>query len=71
MAETLFIIGFIIDIIGELILATSIIMVHGRVLEEKKIDKKVFRGIRREIKLGILAMIMIIIGSGMQFSTMF
>lgn len=70
MVTTPLLIGFIIDIIGELMLAASVIMVHSKVLEEKKIDKAVQKGIRLEMKLGILAILLIIIGSTIQVTQM-
>ena len=71
MANTLLLIGFIIDIIGELMLAATVIMVHSKVSKEGKIDKSVVSEIHHEKKLAIFAILLILIGSSLQMSTMF
>ena len=67
VAFNLFVLGFVIDILGELMLALSVIRVHKRLLEEKSVDKAVQKDIRLEMKLGILAIVLIVLGSGLQF----
>lgn len=71
MQPILFIIGFIIDAIGKIILGMAVIFVHGIVLKEKRIDKKVIKKMRSEKTLGLMGILLIIIGSGIQVYFMF
>jgi len=66
MQPILFILGFIIDALGKVLLGISVILVHGIVYKERKIDIKVLREIKIEKKLSILGIILIIIGSIIQ-----
>lgn len=66
MEPLLFIIGFIIDAIGKIVIGISVILVHGIVYKERKIDNKVLREMKIEKKLGFIGIILIIIGSIMQ-----
>ncbi|MBS3079854.1 hypothetical protein J4221_00110 [Candidatus Pacearchaeota archaeon] len=66
MQPTLFILGFIIDALGKVLLGISVILVHGIVYKERKIDIKVLREMKIEKKLSLLGIILIIIGSGIQ-----
>lgn len=55
-------IGFTLDIIGKVMIAFTVIMVHRRVWKEHKIDITVYREMRREQIIGVLGIILIIIG---------
>lgn len=55
-------IGLTLDTLGKVILGITVLMVHWRILEERKIDIDVLRAMRREQILGILAILLIIIG---------
>lgn len=54
--------GFTLDLFGKLLVSFTAIMVHHRVQQEHKIDKAVFRSMRREQALGILGMILMFAG---------
>tara|TARA_Y100000310_G_C20546016_1_gene745600 strand:+ start:862 stop:1068 length:207 start_codon:yes stop_codon:yes gene_type:complete len=55
-------IGLTLDTIGTLILAILVIAVHGKVLKEGKIDKKVIKEIGVEMRFGWFAIVLIGIG---------
>ena len=59
-------IGMVIDTVGKLLVSFTAIMVHHRVLGEHKIDEEVFREMKREQKLGIMGVSLIVIGSGLE-----
>ena len=59
-------IGFTIEVIGKLMVAFTAIMVHHRMLSEHRIDKRVFRTMKREQVVGVSGAIFIIIGYFMQ-----
>ncbi|KKU81985.1 MAG: hypothetical protein UY09_C0025G0002 [Parcubacteria group bacterium GW2011_GWA2_47_8] len=48
------------DIIGKVIIAYTALAVHHRVWKEHKIDKMVFRIMRRERVIGILGMVLMV-----------
>ena len=54
--------GETIKVIGELLIALTVLRVHHRVLHEHKVDKKVFNEMRVEQILGIIGAAMIAIG---------
>jgi len=55
----LFVIGDLLGVIGEILLAYTVVRVHHRILEDKKIDKKVLSSISHEQVLAGVAMILI------------
>ena len=55
-------IGFILDIIGKVMIAFTALMVHHRFSVEHKVDEKVFAVMRREKIIGILGIILMIVG---------
>ncbi|MBI2233291.1 MAG: hypothetical protein HYU56_05190 [Candidatus Aenigmarchaeota archaeon] len=55
-------IALTIEIIGELLIAVSVLLVHGRVSSEKKIDKHAFREMKKE-KYIVIAGIALILAS--------
>ena len=50
-----------LEAIGTLLIAWAALRVHHRVLHEHSIDKKVFRTMRIEQKLGILGMFLVVV----------
>jgi len=60
------IIGFTIDVIGKVLLGLSVYFVHSKVAREGKIDKKVLMEMRREKRLALMGIILIVIGYSMQ-----
>ncbi len=58
--------GFFLHTLGEIMIGFTAIMVHHRVWKEHKIDEKVFLEMRRERKIGIIGLALIIIGFGME-----
>lgn len=63
--------GFTIGTIGKLLIAYTAIAVHYRVRKEHKIDKRVFKTMRREQVWGILGVALIVIGYVMEVPTRF
>jgi len=63
------IIGFTIDVIGKVLLGLSVYFVHSKVAREGKIDKKVLMEMRREKRLALMGIILIVIGYLMQLPT--
>jgi hypothetical protein len=55
-------IGYTIQTVGEVLVGLTVIMVHHRVLDEHRIDRKVLRILRKEQLIGGLAIVMIITG---------
>jgi uncharacterized membrane protein YidH (DUF202 family) len=54
--------GLTLQTIGELIIGLSIVRVHVRIMQEHKLDKKVYRSIKREKFWAIIGIVLIIIG---------
>lgn len=52
-------IGYTLDVIGKILIAFTAIAVHQRVAHEQKIDKQVFKAMRRERKVAIWAIFLI------------
>lgn len=61
MTDLVFV-GFTLQTLGEIMIGFTAIMVHHRFLNEHKVDKKVFRAMRREQFSGGLGIILIIVG---------
>lgn len=61
--------GFILDVIGKVMVAYTAIAVHHRVWKEHKIDRVVFRAMKTEQLIGIAGIILIIIGFFLQLPT--
>lgn len=61
--------GFILDVIGKIMVAYTAIAVHRRVWKEHKIDKIVFAAMRNEQIIGVAGIILIIIGFFLQLPT--
>ena len=49
------------DLLGKIFIAVTALRVHYRVRKEHKIDKNVFKAMRREQNLGIVGIILILI----------
>lgn len=59
-------IGYFINILGEIMVGFTAIMVHHRVWKEHKIDEKVFVEMKREQYVGIVGIVLIVIGFVLQ-----
>lgn len=59
-------IGFVLDVIGKVMVAYAAIKVHRRFWKEHKVDGLVFRAMKREQIIGILGIALIIIGFVLQ-----
>ena len=55
-------IGETLDVVGKIMIAFTVLMVHHRFRKEHKIDEKVFKAMRREQVIGLLGIALIIIG---------
>ena len=55
-------IGFMLDVVGKVMVAFTAIMVHRRFRKEHKVDERIFRAMRREQLFGIIGIIFIILG---------
>ena len=62
----LLIIGFTLQTLGEILVAFTALAVHHRVWKEHKIDKKVFKSMKREQVLGFLAILFLVMGFFLQ-----
>ena len=51
-----------LDIIGSIFIAYAALRVHHRVLAEHRVDEKVFRSMKREQRLGIAGVALILLG---------
>lgn len=56
------ILGLTLTTIGEVLIGLTVLYVHHKILEEHKLDKKVFAGIRTEQWSGLLGIALIISG---------
>lgn len=54
--------GFTIQTFGELLIAYTVLRVHGRVRQEHKIDARVFAAMKREQVIGATGMMLIVVG---------
>ncbi len=54
--------AFTLDIIGKIMVAYTAISVHGYVSREHRIDRTVFRAMRREKIVGILGIVFMVAG---------
>lgn len=57
-----FIIGATFDVIGKVLIGVAVLLVHGHIMKEHKIDKMVLRAMRREKILVFVGIILIVIG---------
>ncbi len=55
-------IGFTLEIIGKVMIGFTAIAVHHRFLMEHKVDRAVFKTMKREQIVGVLGIILIVIG---------
>jgi tellurite resistance protein TehA-like permease len=54
--------ALILDTVGTIMIAFAALRVHHRVLNEHKIDNKVFSSMRREQIVGVIGVISVLIG---------
>lgn len=59
---TLEFIALTIEILGELLIAISVLLVHGRIANEKRIDRHAFKEMKKE-KYIVMAGIVLILAS--------
>ncbi|MCH8987103.1 hypothetical protein IIA94_02970 [Patescibacteria group bacterium] len=57
-----FLIGETLDVVGKIMIAFTVLMVHHRFRKEHKVDEKVFKAMRREQIIGLLGIALIVIG---------
>jgi len=48
------------DVAGKLLLAVMVLLVHNRIIRERRIDKKIIREMKLEKKVAYLAIIFIV-----------
>ncbi len=58
----MYLLGHTLDVVGKIMIAYTALAVHYRVRREHRIDKRVFRTMRKEHWVGILGIILIILG---------
>jgi hypothetical protein len=59
---SILLLGLTLKTFGEVIIGISIIRVHYRIMQEHKLDRKVYRSIRNEKFWGLIGIILIITG---------
>lgn len=59
-------IGFTLQVIGEVLIGLTAIMVHRRVWKEHKINPIVYKEMQREQIIGVFGIILLVIGYFMQ-----
>lgn len=57
-----FLIGETLDVVGKIMIAFTVLMVHHRFRKEHKVDERVFKAMRREQIIGLVGIVFIIIG---------
>jgi len=55
-------VGELLRVIGEVLIGVAILLVHGRMRKDQKIDEGVIKDIKREKLVGILGITFIIVG---------
>lgn len=55
-------IGFVIHTLGELLVAFTVLRVHGQVVHDRKVDKRVLNQMKLEQWLGMTGLLFIIAG---------
>jgi hypothetical protein len=63
---TLELFGATVQMIGEVMVALTVITVHRRVMHDKKLDKAVIKEMRQEQWLGVIGVLCIILGFVLQ-----
>ncbi|MBI2415610.1 MAG: hypothetical protein HYV33_03040 [Candidatus Kerfeldbacteria bacterium] len=66
---SLFLLGRIIQTVGEVMVGYTALRVHHRVWQEHKIDKAVFREMKQEQVLGMLGLLAIVSGLVLEIIT--
>jgi uncharacterized membrane protein len=56
------IIGITLDVLGKILLGLTVLLVHHKILKERRIDQYVIKEIKLEWTLGILGISLMIIG---------
>lgn len=56
------IIGITLDVIGKILLGLTVLLVHHKILKERRIDQYVIKEIKLEWTLGILGISLMVIG---------
>ncbi len=62
MVEIIETLAFTFDFVGKVLIAVTALLVHRKVVRERKIDRKVLRYIHKEEIYGFLGIIFLIIG---------
>lgn len=57
--------AFTFDLIGKVMVAYTVLAVHGRVRREQRIDSAVFRAMRRENVIGVAGIFFMLLGYAM------
>ena len=65
-SQAMAITGMSLELIGTILLAVMVILVHLKLKKEHSLDAKVFYEIRLEKQIGSIAIILLIIGFGFQ-----
>jgi uncharacterized membrane protein YidH (DUF202 family) len=60
--ENFLVLGLTLRTLGEVIIGLSIIRVHIRIMQEHKLDKKVYRSIHKEKFWAVVGVALIIVG---------
>ncbi|PCI30465.1 hypothetical protein COB52_01580 [Candidatus Kaiserbacteria bacterium] len=60
--------GLTLGLIGKVLLGTSVILVHGKITKEKRIDGIVLMEMRREQFIAFLGVLLMIVGYVLEIS---
>lgn len=55
-------IGFVLQTFGEILIAVTVLRVHGREMKERKIDEAVLRELKEEQRLGRIGAVLLVVG---------
>jgi hypothetical protein len=56
------IVGHTLEVLGTLMIAFAALRVHHRVLHEHRIDKKVFKAMKKERVIGVIGVGLVVLG---------
>ena len=66
MGTGLLIAGLTVGTIGKVLLGVTVILVHGRIFKEHRIDKVVLSELHREKAFGIAGIILMVVGYALE-----
>lgn len=61
-------VGFALQVVGEIVIAYTVLRVHSRMLHDHKMDKAVFQELKNEQRFGLVGVILLTVGAIIQMT---